>query len=37
MPLTYDQGHLLIKPWVKQYPISALESTYWKDVIIKPH
>lgn len=37
MPLTYGQWHLLIKPWVKRYPISPLSHNYWKDVIIEPH
>ena len=37
MPLTYQQWHYLIKPWVKKYPISALAATYWKDVIIEAH
>lgn len=22
MPLTYGHKHILVKPWVKQYPIS---------------
>ena len=37
MPLFYPQLHVLIKPWVKQYPISPLGMHYWKDVIIEPH
>ncbi len=37
MPLTYGQAHLMIKPWVKRYPTSALRASYWKDVITEPH
>ncbi len=37
MPLTYDRWHLFVKPWVKRYPISAVNASYWKDVIIEPH
>jgi oligopeptide transport system substrate-binding protein len=37
VPWSYDRGHRLLKPWVKQYPLSPLRSNYWKDVIIKPH
>ncbi len=37
MPLNYGQLHLLIKPWVKRYPLLALKDTYWKDVIIEAH
>jgi oligopeptide transport system substrate-binding protein len=37
LPLGYDRSHLLVKPWVKRYPISALGRTFWKDVILEPH
>jgi ABC-type oligopeptide transport system substrate-binding subunit len=37
VPLSYGRQHLLIKPWIKQYPITPLKATYWKDVIIEPH
>jgi ABC-type transport system substrate-binding protein len=39
MPLNYGQDQLLIKPWIKQYPISAFGAyrPFWKDVIIEPH
>ena len=37
MPLGYGQWYLLIKPWVKRYPISPLGTSYLKDVIIEPH
>ncbi len=37
MPLIYVHRHLLIKPWVKRYPISALDAYYWKDVIMEGH
>jgi len=38
IPMTYSRSHLLLKPWVTRYPMSAsLESVSWKDVIIEPH
>ena len=37
IPLCYQRVHLLVKPWVKRYPTSALERWFWKDVIIDPH
>jgi ABC-type oligopeptide transport system substrate-binding subunit len=37
VPLLYQRSHLLVKPWVSKYPTSAIESWFWKDVIIEPH
>lgn len=37
MPLAYSRMHLLVKPWVKRYPISVMKGWFWKDVIIEPH
>jgi oligopeptide transport system substrate-binding protein len=37
VPLTYGQTHLLVKPWVRKYPTSALQGWFWKYVIIEPH
>jgi ABC-type oligopeptide transport system substrate-binding subunit/DNA-binding SARP family transcriptional activator len=37
MPLLHNQWYFLIKPWVKRYPISAINAYHWKDVIIEPH
>jgi ABC-type oligopeptide transport system substrate-binding subunit/DNA-binding SARP family transcriptional activator len=37
MPLTYARAHLLVKPWVRRYPISVMRGRFWKDVIIGPH
>jgi oligopeptide transport system substrate-binding protein len=36
LPLYYRRSLVLLKPWVKRYPISVHEGTYWKDVIIEP-
>jgi len=36
-PLFYNKIGLVVKPWVKKYPVSALFSHYWQDVIIEPH
>lgn len=37
LPLTYNRQHFLLKPWVKRYPVCALFSWFWKDVVIAPH
>jgi oligopeptide transport system substrate-binding protein len=37
MPLAYAHWKLLVKPWVKRYPISTTKFWFWKDVIIDPH
>jgi ABC-type oligopeptide transport system substrate-binding subunit len=37
LPLTYEQDHLLVKPWVSKYPTSVLRGSFWKDVIIEVH
>jgi ABC-type oligopeptide transport system substrate-binding subunit/DNA-binding SARP family transcriptional activator len=36
LPLTYEQDHLLVKPWVSRYPTSAVQTSFWKDVVIEP-
>ncbi|MFV1948561.1 MAG: ABC transporter substrate-binding protein [Anaerolineales bacterium] len=35
IPLTYWPLHLLVKPWVQQYPISSGKFWFWKDTILK--
>ena len=37
MPLAYMRLHLLVKPWVRKLPTSAIKHWFWKDVIIEPH
>jgi ABC-type oligopeptide transport system substrate-binding subunit len=37
LPLCYGQQQLLIKPWVRRYPVAAEHFVFWKDVIIEPH
>ncbi len=37
MLLSYERTHLLVKPWVSRYPMSAIKEWFWKDVIIEPH
>jgi oligopeptide transport system substrate-binding protein len=37
LPLLYHRSHILVKPWVKTYPTSAIDQWFWKDVIIEPH
>jgi oligopeptide transport system substrate-binding protein len=37
MPLAYWRCHLLVKPWIRRWPISATTFWFWKDVIIDPH
>jgi ABC-type oligopeptide transport system substrate-binding subunit len=37
VPLIYDMTHLLVKPWVKRFPISPMQIWFLKDVVIEPH
>jgi ABC-type oligopeptide transport system substrate-binding subunit len=37
IPLTYESLHYLVKPWVRNYSMSAGDQVCWKDVIIEPH
>jgi ABC-type oligopeptide transport system substrate-binding subunit/class 3 adenylate cyclase/tetratricopeptide (TPR) repeat protein len=37
VPLTYRRLHLLVKPWVSRFPLSAIDGYSWKDVIVAPH
>ena len=37
LPLAYGRQHLLLKPWIRGYGISAIERWFWKDVVIEPH
>jgi oligopeptide transport system substrate-binding protein len=37
MPFVHVRWGLLVKPWVRRYPTSAMRQWFWKDVIIEPH
>ncbi len=37
LPLFYDWFHCLVKPWVKNWPMSIVPRAYHKDLIIEPH
>jgi ABC-type oligopeptide transport system substrate-binding subunit len=37
IPLAYFRSHLLVKPWVRHYPTSAVQVMSWKDAILEPH
>jgi ABC-type oligopeptide transport system substrate-binding subunit/DNA-binding SARP family transcriptional activator len=37
VPLLYLRHNLLIKPWVRKYPVSPMGVWFWKDVILEPH
>ncbi|MFN2231988.1 MAG: ABC transporter substrate-binding protein [Anaerolineae bacterium] len=37
VPLFYGRQHLLVKPWVRSFPVSALNRWQLKDVILEPH
>jgi oligopeptide transport system substrate-binding protein len=37
IPLTYSREHILVKPWVRNLPISALGGWFWNEVIIEAH
>jgi ABC-type transport system substrate-binding protein len=36
IPLLHERLHLLIKPWVRAFPTSAIRWSYWKDVVLEP-
>ncbi|MCA9926227.1 MAG: hypothetical protein KC421_27845, partial [Anaerolineales bacterium] len=37
LPLLYKRFHLLLQPWISQYPILPVVRNFWKDVVIEPH
>ena len=37
LPLLYERNHMLVKPWIRGFPFSAMEEVFWKDVVIEPH
>ena len=37
IPLFYLRTHLLVKPWVRNLPVSGGDEFAWKDVILEPH
>jgi oligopeptide transport system substrate-binding protein len=37
LPLYHARLHLLVKPWVKKYPTSAIDWWFFKDVVLEPH
>jgi ABC-type transport system substrate-binding protein len=37
IPLTYMWSHVLVKPWVRTFPASALNQWLWKDIVIEAH
>ena len=37
VPLFYGRLHMLVKPWVRSFPLSALNHWYCKDTVIEPH
>ena len=37
MPFFYGRNSVLIKPWVRKFPLSARGGWFWKDIVIEPH
>lgn len=38
VPLVYSQQHMMLKPWVRKFPTTAIKNPgFLKDVIIEPH
>jgi oligopeptide transport system substrate-binding protein len=37
LPLLYFRNHLLLKPWIAEYPLSPMRWDYFKDVVIDDH
>ena len=36
-PITYEPAYVLVKSWVKKYPMLANGFAWWTDVVIEPH
>jgi len=34
LPLVYERDHLLIKPRLRRYPMSAIRPAYWKESVV---
>jgi oligopeptide transport system substrate-binding protein len=37
VPLSYGKHNLLIKPWVKRFPLSPLRLCFWKHAFLSDH
>ena len=37
VPLSYGKHNLLIKPWVKRFPLSPLRLCFWKHAVLRDH
>jgi ABC-type oligopeptide transport system substrate-binding subunit len=37
LPFANCVGHFLVKPWVKNFPLSPMGIWFLKDVVIEPH
>jgi oligopeptide transport system substrate-binding protein len=37
LPIDYARFTILVKPWVRRYPLSPTRGWFWKEVIIEPH
>ncbi len=37
LPLAHQRFDMLVKPWVRRFPVSPLKTAYFKDVVIDPH
>jgi hypothetical protein len=36
MPLSYARHNLLLRPWVRRFPVSPVRFWFWKDVVLDP-
>lgn len=37
LPLFHRRGHLLVKPWLRNFRSSIMKTMVWKDLVIEPH
>jgi len=37
IPLAYQRHYMLIKPWVKGFPLVPFVEGQWKHIVIEPH
>jgi oligopeptide transport system substrate-binding protein len=37
LPVGYYRFNLLVKPWVRRFPLSTTRGWFWKEVVLEPH
>jgi ABC-type oligopeptide transport system substrate-binding subunit/serine/threonine protein kinase len=37
LPISHARFDVLVKPWVRRFPLSPSRGWYWKEIILEPH